>query len=259
MKLIILVKPHAQLSNQLIQNMHFDAYCFENSAIFLNHKFYNLSKTVDQYRYKPFLFILGRILVLDLVRKILLKLSLASYKKFYAPNFQDSFDISKITYVKGWYFRNSVTLNNNKYFYINRFNSFLIKEELFEKKSKILLGVHIRRGDYIHFLGGNYFLTDDEYIEALLNVTRDIHDKFKVIIFGNDPDLNMKKYKDLGLDLTISGGSIYQDYYRLSKCDYVIGPTSTFTMWSQFISNGQMKKIVLDKFNYQKVSLYDAS
>ncbi len=258
MKIVILEKPHAQESNQLIQNMHFDAFCFEKGAVFLNPKFYHLSITISRSKLNLFLKIFGRILVNNLVRKTLIKMKLASYKKFYAPNMQDNFDISFITYVKGWYFRNGVTLNNNRQFYINRFNSLLVTEDLYENKNEVLVGVHIRRGDYINFLDGKYFLSDEQYIEALINVTNDIEGDFKVIIFGNDPHLNTRKYLDLGLNLSFSNGTIYQDYYRLSKCDIVIGPTSTFTIWSQFISNGIMKKIVLDNENYNQVRLINA-
>jgi hypothetical protein len=171
---------------------------------------------------------------------------------------KNEFDIGVITYVKGWYFRNGESVNNIKSFYIEKFNHILEKESEYEKKDEFVIGVHIRRGDYINFQGGKYYHTDDQYIAALKNVIKDIEFKFRVVLFGNDPELNVAKYKGLGVKLTISNGTIYQDYYRLSKCDIVLGPSSTFTIWSQFISNGKLKIMILDCENYQNVRLKDA-
>lgn len=258
MKIVILEIPHQQESNQLIQNMHFDAYCFSKGVIFINPKFYYLSKTLENSRSSYLFKIIGRILHIELIRKILIRTKVAKYHKFYAPEMKNEFDIGVITYVKGWYFRNGESVNIIKTFFIEKFNHILEKESEYEKKDEFIIGVHIRRGDYINFQGGKYYLTDDQYIAALKNLIKDIEFKFRVVLFGNDPELNVSKYKGLGLNLKVSNGTIYQDYYRLSKCDIVLGPSSTFTIWSQFISDGKMKKIVLDCENYKNVRLKDA-
>lgn len=258
MKFVILEIPHQQESNQLIQNMHFDAYCFSKDAIFINPKFYHLSKTLENSKSSNLFKIIGRILHYKVIRRVLIKTKVAKYHKFYAPDMQNEFDIGVITYVKGWYFRNGESVNNIKSFYIEKFNNILEKESEYEETQEFVTGVHIRRGDYINFQGGKYYLTDDQYITALKNVIKDIEVKFRVVLFGNDPELNVAKYKALGVNLAISKGTIYQDYYRLSKCDIVLGPSSTFTIWSQFISYGKMKKIVLDCENYKNVRLKDA-
>jgi hypothetical protein len=170
----------------------------------------------------------------------------------------NDFEIAWITYVKGWYFRNGESLNLIKSHYINEFVTRLEKESQYEDKEELLIGVHIRRGDYINFQEGKYYLADEQYIAALKNVVEDIKGPFHVVLFGNDPKLDISKFQSLGFNLTLSNGNVYQDYYRVSKCDIVLGPSSTFTIWSQFISNGQMKKIILDRENYQNVRLKDA-
>jgi hypothetical protein len=258
MKIVILEIPHQQELNQLIQNMHFDAYCFSRGAIFINPKFYDLSITLNNLKISIIFKIIGWILHIELVRKVLIKTKIAKYYKFHAPDMKNEFEIGFLTYVKGWYFRNGESVDNVKSFYIEKFNKTLRKEIEYEKKKEFFIGVHIRRGDYINFQGGKYYLTDDQYITALKNVIKDIEVKFRVVLFGNDPELNVSKYIGLGLNLTVSKGTIYEDYYRLSKCDIVLGPSSTFTIWSQFISYGKMKKIILDCQNYQNVRLKDA-
>ncbi len=257
-RIVVLEIPHAGESNQLIQNMHFDAYCFLRGAIFINPKFYDLSITLNNSKMIFIFKIIGGLLHFNIVRKVLVKIKIAKYHKFCAPNMKKDFDIGFITYVKGWYFRSVESVDLIKSQYIQRFVTRLEKESHYENKEGFVIGVHIRRGDYINFLDGKYYLTDEQYIASIKNVVEDIKSPFRVVLFGNDPELDISKYKSLGVSFDVSNGTIYQDYYRLSKCDIVLGPSSTFTIWSQFISNGKMKKIILDRENYKDVRLRDA-
>jgi hypothetical protein len=193
-RIVVLEIPHAQESNQLIQHIHFDSYCFEQGAIFLNYKFLDYSQSVElSFFTRTLTYILNN----KIVRKTLIKLRLAQYHKFYAPDFQNRFYISKLTYVKGWYFRNRDTLDKNKPFYIEEFNKKLQKEVHFEKESPLKIALHIRSGDYEFFQQGRYFLDDSQYIEALKNVLKEIKDPFKLFVFGNDPKLNRELYTSL--------------------------------------------------------------
>jgi hypothetical protein len=254
-RIVILEKRLDGESNELIQHIHFDSYCYEKGAMFLNEKYLDYSQSVKS---NLFIRTLTHVLSNKIVKKILIKLRIAKYHKFYAPNFQKSFHISKLTYVKGWYFRNSDTIDKNKQFYIEEFNKKLHKEVHFEKEHPLKIALHIRRDDYKFFLEGRYFLDDSQYIKALKNVLTDIKEPFKIFVFGNDPKLNRELYMSLGYDIYFSDGTIYQDYYRMSKCQLLIGPSSTFSIWAQYISNGVMKKIVIDKFNYDQVRINDA-
>jgi hypothetical protein len=254
-KLVVLEVPHGQESNQLIQHVHFDSYCFENNAVFLNPKFLWFSKTIESSKVSN---IVALFLTKALIRKILIKFKIASYKNFYAPNNKNNFRISYITYVKGWYFRSPENYAKHWDFYYSKFVQTLQKEDCFEKSYPLKIALHIRRGDYEFFQEGRYFLDDSQYIKALKNVLTDIKEPFKIFVFGNDPKLNRELYMSLGYDIYFSDGTIYQDYYRMSKCQLLIGPSSTFSIWAQYISNGVMKKIVIDKFNYDQVRINDA-
>jgi len=254
-RIVILEIPHGQESNQLIQHVHFDSYCYNHDAIFLNSKFLSLSKSV---KLNDFTRILTLILNNSFVRKTLIKLGIASYHKFYAPEFKSEFCISKLTYVKGWYFRNRESFDIDKFYYNFEFNKNLVKEDYYENHALVKVALHIRRGDYEFFQDGRYFLNDSQYITALRNVVSDINEPFEIIVFGNDPKLNRDMYLSFGHTIHFSDGSIYQDYYRMSKCKILIGPSSTFSIWAQLISSGNMKKIVIDKYNYNEVRLSDA-
>jgi hypothetical protein len=254
-RIVVLEIPHGQESNQLIQHVHFDSYCYNHDAIFLNTKFLSLSQSVKS---NIFTRLLTLILNNNVVRKTLIKLRIAEYHRFYAPEFRSSFFISKLTYVKGWYFRNLATFEMDKAFYTSEFNKKLQSEEYYKNHSPLKVALHIRRGDYEFFQDGRYFLNDSQYVTALRNVVSDINKPFEIIVFGNDPKLNRDIYVSLGYPIHFSDGSIYQDYYRMSKCKILIGPSSTFSIWAQWISNGFMKKIVIDKYNFNEVRISDA-
>jgi hypothetical protein len=254
-KIVVLEVPHAQESNQLIQHVNFDSFCAENNALFFNPKFLYLSKSIQNSTSNKFF---GLILTNKIVRKVLIKLKVAKYHKFYSPIMKNSFEIGFITYVKGWYFRNRETFDRDKSYYALEFNKKLQKEDYYENSAVLKVALHIRRGDYEFFQEGRYFLNDNQYITALNNVLSDINEPFEIIVFGNDPKLNRDIYSSIGYHISFSDGSIYQDYYRMSKCKILIGPSSTFSIWAQLISNDNMKKIVIDKYNYDQVRLSNA-
>jgi hypothetical protein len=120
------------------------------------------------------------------------------------------------------------------------------KEEIMEKASAmvstikagadIVVGVHIRHGDYKTFIGGRYYYTLEEYHQFMLRVqqhqpgrrvaffissnedfTPDIFDGCRCYRFGKEPS-----------------GAIL-DLYTLSLCDRIIGPWSTYSRWASFI------------------------
>ena len=40
-----------------------------------------------------------------------------------------------------------------------------------------------------------------------------------------------------GLDVAFGPGHPVEDMYAFAECDYILGPPSTFTMWSSFYGN----------------------
>ncbi len=236
--------------------MHFDSYCSNQNAIFLNYKYLSYSQTIKvNFFFKCLTFVLKN----TLLRKVLKHTGIATYNGFHElADFRNEFFISKLTYVEGWYFRNAAISNNDKAFYRSEFNKKLQSEEYYENHSPLKVALHIRRGDYEFFQDGRYFLNDSQYVTALRNVVSDINKPFEIIVFGIDPKLNRDIYVSLGYPIHFSDGSIYQDYYRMSKCKILIGPSSTFSIWAQLISNGFMKKIVIDKYNFNEVRISDA-
>lgn len=94
------------------------------------------------------------------------------------------------------------------------------------------VGIHIRRRDYRIWLGGKYFFGDEVYARIMRHLQSEVDAHF--IIFHDEP-VEMMHYK--GFDCVCSNGTPVEDHWLMSKCDYLIGPPSTFTGWAGFYGN----------------------
>lgn len=97
----------------------------------------------------------------------------------------------------------------------------------------LLLGVHIRRGDYKTFYGGRYFYDDDVFLNYIKTFVRMHSDKhIGIIICGNYGKIDKERYERELSDCKVlfPAGSPPEDLCILSKCDWLIGPPSTFSL-----------------------------
>lgn len=108
------------------------------------------------------------------------------------------------------------------------------------QKSDILLGMHIRRGDYKDFYGGLYYFSDEQYISQIRQFLR-IHSekRVQVLVCGNERSLNQQAYRQAFPNVSIEFpcGNPGEDLYLLSQCDYLIGPPSTFSLVASMYRN----------------------
>lgn len=99
--------------------------------------------------------------------------------------------------------------------------------------STLRLGVHIRRGDYATWQGGKYLFSDAQYISIIQQFAQ-LHPDRQIDVFvcGNDPHLNKECYRESlpALHIYFPEGNPGEDLCLLSKCDYLIGAPSTFTL-----------------------------
>lgn len=105
-------------------------------------------------------------------------------------------------------------------------------------EADIVIGVHIRRGDYATWQQGRFFFSLDEYHRFMLQAAS-IFEGRRVAFFisSNEP-----------FDTSVFHGCCCQrfgnepsaailDLYTLSRCDYILGPVSTFSRWASFIGD----------------------
>jgi len=123
----------------------------------------------------------------------------------------------------------------------------------------IKLGVHIRRGDYRTWCRGKYYYDDNQYISIIKQFT-ELHQgqQIDIYICSNDPELDISKYQRYidNAKVYFPAGSPTNDLCLLSRCDFLIGPPSTFTLVASMYRNTPLywiadiqQKLCLDSFH----------
>ncbi len=126
-----------------------------------------------------------------------------------------------------------------------------------KKSETVIIGIHIRRKDYRHYRNGKYYYEDMIYTNAMASLQQELKKKYKKTVFllCSDEKINMNKYNQYNA-LKIEDPTPIHDLYALSKCDYIVGPPSTFSMWASFYGDvplrfihNQRDKIALSEFS----------
>ncbi|MFT3694651.1 MAG: alpha-1,2-fucosyltransferase [Kofleriaceae bacterium] len=105
----------------------------------------------------------------------------------------------------------------------------------------VLIGVHIRRGDFRTFVGGRWFYDDAQYARFMRDAAALFPGKrVGFLVVSNEPiDASA-----LGGDVRLGSDHLVEDMYALAGCDYILGPPSTFASWASFY--GRVPLRVLD-------------
>ncbi|RBL93322.1 alpha-1,2-fucosyltransferase [Chitinophaga flava] len=254
--MVVLTKLYGQTSNNFLQFIHLDSFCRENNIPFHSPYF---RKYFDQY---PALQSYG-----VNYSKVLMKFFIRTklYKEF---SFVDDTQISayknailtrKRLFCEGWYFSSKETVEKNRSLYQQLFTPNIDQQDFHNKylkkeNNETIIGVHIRRGDYKEFQGGEYYFEDDVYIDKIKQLLNNLNTPHKVIIFTNDDALNKANYTQ-HFNVLFSENPVHVDHFLMSRCDYLIGPVSSFSLWASYIGETPLFHIrtandvvTLDKF-----------
>lgn len=118
--------------------------------------------------------------------------------------------------------------------------------EKYKNENKILVGVHIRRGDYKEFYGGKWYYSDEEYVRWMKTLAAAENVKF---ILCSNEKIALEKYREHGLDVCAPEMSAVEELCLLSLCDYIMSPPSTFSLWAAMI--GGKKRWILDEPTFE--------
>ena len=114
-----------------------------------------------------------------------------------------------------------------------------------KKRYDALLGVHIRQNDYKSFYNGKFYLTPEKYLQSVEHF-KSLHPPSRSIglVICSDDREALQKIEDKHPDHLCPKGTIAQDMYALSKCDYIIGPkATTMSTWAAFIGESLLLQI----------------
>lgn len=97
----------------------------------------------------------------------------------------------------------------------------------------LIIGVHIRRGDYKNWRGGTYFFSLEQYYSVMLKCKELYADKKCGFFISSDEHIDTTLFTNCNC-FFIPQSSAIKDLYALSICDRIIAPLSTFSRWASF-------------------------
>lgn len=105
-----------------------------------------------------------------------------------------------------------------------------------KQQSDMVIGVHIRRGDYATWNEGKFFYSLEEYHTFMLRLQKFYKDKKIAFFISSNEDFPLDIFNDCQcyrFNQEPSGAIL--DLYTLSICDRIIGPFSSYSRWASFI------------------------
>jgi hypothetical protein len=141
--------------------------------------------------------------------------------------------------VKGWKFRDNINLvryHTEIAQYFQPVEQIRNGAELALSKARSLgdmvIGVHIRQGDYRGWKNGSHYFETEQYAHWMKNIAAlDKSKKTAFMVCSSDP-VDPACFR--GLDVIMGPGSVIGDLHALSLCDRLMGPPSTFSAWASF-------------------------
>ena len=268
MKTVFVSDRNGQLGNQLFLFAHFISNALENNYRLYFPAFNDLSvyfehPSKNRYGQYPirsrfskwksinsFVFYIIRITVAILYRTIpvsrwhriirLYQTNDLRIDQYSFYNIEEEKDFSKkenILFLQGWSFRSPQCVLRQKNnvrplfqltkFWSDKVNTFINSAK---KDCDLLIGVHIRRGDYKTFLKGIYFYDDNSYRNYMLQVLSLFPGKRIKFVITSNEQVVIKNIE--GCSMIYPNGHFIEDLYSLAECDYLIGPPSTFSQWA---------------------------
>jgi len=114
--------------------------------------------------------------------------------------------------------------------------------------AKLVIGVHLRRGDYLNWRNGAYYYCNEQYKKCMDMFYENVSKGHKCtfVLFSNEK-IDEKEFNDDRYKVVIISGSAAQDFHTMSKCDYLIGPPSSFSGLASFM--GQVPRYMIENPN----------
>jgi hypothetical protein len=156
----------------------------------------------------------------------------------------------RLVVAKGWKFRAHAALKSRREDVVRLFTPRQdIREEVercvarARAGSDLLVGLHVRLGDYATWLGGRFYYGLDAYaawIKAVGAIWPEKRVSFVICSNGNVDDLLGLP----GIRASVGPGEPITDLYALAACDFLIGPPSTFTLWASYYGGAPLHMLM---------------
>lgn len=109
------------------------------------------------------------------------------------------------------------------------------------RRGDVLVGVHIRQGDYRTFQGGRYYYALETYLRLMRQARQQLAPRNVTFLICSDSTWKPEQFP--GLAVTMGSGHLVEDMYALAQCDLIVGPPSTFSGWASFYGETPLYRI----------------
>lgn len=99
------------------------------------------------------------------------------------------------------------------------------------------IGVHVRRGDYKGYRGGEYYWDLEVYVGVMRTLNGLLGGQPHLFVLCSNDDWGVEQLS--GLPCCYEQGGTYDDFVALAGCDVVVGPPSTYANWASFLGRGR--------------------
>ena len=155
------------------------------------------------------------------------------------PRAIDVFQESKVVFVSGLQFRDISNIKK----YSDEIRAYFTPARLYvdnidaltrpiRNRCDVLIGVHIRRGDYASHLHGRYCFEIEDYLRVIEDAKSLFPGKKVAFLICSNEKLHRGLFGEM--DCTFGTGHFLEDMYALARCDYIVGPPSTYSLWASF-------------------------
>ena len=149
-----------------------------------------------------------------------------------------------------WAFRNYEGVQKHRaeiFSYLRAKDAFVVRAKDIVAKAResadVVVGLHIRRGDYKDAFGGRYYYSDDEYLRFMRDFEQSRGKRARFVIVSNE-QVNCEFFQANGVSVVDASASAPEDVVTLSECDYIMGPRSTFSRFAAFYGNKPICRIL---------------
>ncbi|MEI8293283.1 MAG: alpha-1,2-fucosyltransferase [bacterium] len=156
----------------------------------------------------------------------------------------------RLIVMKGWKFRAHAALKSRREDVVRLFTphqEILAEVERCVARAKagndLLVGLHVRRGDYANWLGGRFYYDLDAYA-AWIRMAQALWPERRVgfLICSNENVAPLLTQPSV--QASSGPGAPITDIYALAACDFLIGPPSTFTLWASYYGGAPLHMLM---------------
>ncbi len=146
---------------------------------------------------------------------------------------------SRHVLLQGWLFRSERLLEQHaevvrSHFSIPEAVQATIDSRLKRLRDRVdvVVGIHIRHGDYATYLNGKYFYPTSEYANVMRQIKEQLSPaRVGFLVCGNGI---LREQDFSGLTVSCERDGVIEDLYGFAGTDLLVGPPSTFTGWAAF-------------------------